>query len=184
MSPRKKKEPEEIKEEVVQEVVVEDFEDIKEELARDKGIKKLMFYETLRDKFAARIPKDDKPSKISDYLFLLPDFFILLCRLLMEKRVSNQTKAYILGVIAYVMMPIDLIPDFIPVIGFLDDLILVVFALDQILKNTDRQILLDNWSGRFDFLLTIRSIMDIADRAVSHRLLMKIKAFLRKIKIA
>lgn len=184
MSPRKKKEQEEIKEAIVQDVDVEEFEEIREEIAKDPGKKKLMFYEKLREKFTGRIQQEGRLSKVSDYLFLLPDFFILLCRLLMEERVTNQTKAFILGVIAYVMLPIDIIPDFIPVIGFVDDLILVVFALDQILKHTDQQILLDNWSGKGNVLIAIRKILDIADRAVSQRLLIKIKGFLQKIRLA
>ncbi|MBW6516610.1 MAG: DUF1232 domain-containing protein [Candidatus Cloacimonetes bacterium] len=175
---------EEIIEEIIQDVPEEKFEEVKATIARDPGKKKLQFYEKLREKFASKIPQDGTLNRISDFLFLLPDFFILLCRLLMEDRVTNQTKAFILGVIAYVMLPIDIIPDFIPIVGFIDDLILVVFALDQILKHTDEQILIDNWSGKGDLLLTIRNVLDIADRAVSQRVLIKIKAFLHKIKIA
>jgi|SRR5690554_2001441 uncharacterized membrane protein YkvA (DUF1232 family) len=192
MSPQKKKNPivdvetikEEIVEDAVQEVIDEDIRKIKEEIIADPGIKRLLFYEKLRKKFAGKMTEDRKLNKLSDYLFLLPDFFILLCRLLMEERVTNQTKAFIIGVIAYIMLPIDIIPDFIPVIGFVDDLILVVFALDQILKQTDEKIIIANWSGRRDFLQTIENIMDIANRAVSHRILMKIKGILRKFRIA
>ena len=184
MSPRKKVIKEDIIEEIVQDIPVEEIMKLKEEIAADPGRKKLLFYEKLREKFAAKIPEDSQFKRVSDYLFLLPDFFILLCRLLMEERVTNQTKAFILGVLAYVMLPIDIIPDFIPVVGFLDDLILVVFALDQILKSTDEQILLANWSGKGNLLLTIRNILDIADRAVSQRILVKIKVLLKKIRLA
>ncbi len=192
MSPRKKKEPivdveaikEEIVEDAVQEVIEEDLQKVKEEIIHDPGTKRLLFYEKLREKFAGKITEEKKLKKVSDYLFLLPDFFILLCRLLMEDRVTNQTKAFILGVIAYVMLPIDIIPDFIPVIGFVDDLILVVFALDQIMKQTDEEIILANWSGRSDFILTVRNVIDIANKAVSHRILIKIKGILRKFRVA
>jgi len=192
MSPRKKKEPivdveaikEEIVEDAVQEVMEEDLQKVKEEIINDPGTKRLLFYEKLREKFAGKITEEKKLKKVSDYLFLLPDFFILLCRLLMEDRVTNQTKAFILGVIAYVMLPIDIIPDFIPVIGFVDDLILVVFALDQIMKQTDEEIILANWSGRSDFILTVRNVIDIANKAVSHRILIKIKGILRKFRVA
>ena len=192
MSPRKKKEPivdveaikEEIVEDAVQEVIEEDLQKVKEEIINDPGTKRLLFYEKLREKFAGKITEEKKLKKVSDYLFLLPDFFILLCRLLMEDRVTNQTKAFILGVIAYVMLPIDIIPDFIPVIGFVDDLILVVFALDQIMKQTDEEIILANWSGRSDFILTVRNVIDIANKAVSHRILIKIKGILRKFRVA
>jgi uncharacterized membrane protein YkvA (DUF1232 family) len=172
-----------IEPEIVQDVSDEEFEEVKQEIFVDTGEKKLQFYEKLRDSLQKKMPKKGAFSKITDYIFLLPDFFILLCRLLMDNRVTNKTKGFILAVIAYVMLPIDIIPDFVPVIGFLDDMILVVFALDQILKYTDEDILLENWSGKADLLLTVRNILDIVDQAVSQRLLYKIKGFLHKIKI-
>lgn len=183
MSPRKKKEQTEIVEEVVEDNAVETIEVVKEEVTEDPGKVRFLFYEKLRVKFTGNLPQDSKVYRIRDYLFLLPDYFILLCRLLLEEKVTKETKAFILGVIAYVMLPIDLIPDFIPVIGFIDDLILVVFALDQIMKNTDEKILLANWSGRSDFLLSIKNIIDLADSAVTHQILMKIKIILKKLRL-
>jgi hypothetical protein len=58
----------------------------------------------------------------------------------------------------------------------------VVFALDQILKFTDEKVLEDNWSGEIGLLMTVKNILDIADQAVSQRVIYKIKSFLGKIK--
>jgi uncharacterized membrane protein YkvA (DUF1232 family) len=71
----------------------------------------------------------------------------LVCRIAVDKRVSVKQKLLMGGVIAYVMMPIDLIPDFIPVLGFVDDLVLIVLGLNMILNELNPQIVLDNWSG-------------------------------------
>ena len=172
-----------IEPEIIQDVSDEEFEEVVQEVVTDSGEKKLQFYEKLRGMLEKKMPKNGVFGKITDYLFLLPDFFIMLCRMLMDNRVTNKTKGFILAVIAYVMLPIDIIPDFIPVIGFLDDLILVVFALDQILKYTDEEVLIDNWSGKTDLLLTLRNVLDIVDQAVSQRILYKIKGFLHKIRI-
>ncbi len=171
-----------IEPEIVQDVDYKELDKIKK--AINKGeIKKLCFYERLRKKFADRLPRNPIMNKVSDYLFLLPDFFMLLCRLMVEKRVDNKTKTFILGVIAYVIMPIDIIPDFIPVIGFVDDLIIVAYALDQILKYTDEQVILDNWSGKTDLIITIKKILAVIDSTVCQRLLLKTKRFFLKIKI-
>jgi len=164
-----------------EDIIIEEVDKIKEELSNNGDIK-LQFYEKLRKKLRKKLPPSGKLEKISDYLFLLPDFFVLLTRLLLDDRVTTKTKGFILGVVSYVILPIDIIPDFIPVIGFIDDLILVVFALDQILKHTDEKILEENWSGELGLLLTIKNIMGIADQAVSHRVMHKIKRFLNRMK--
>ena len=164
------------------EVDYEQLEKIKETVVKDER-KTLQFYEKLRKKLSDRMPKDGIMVKLSDHLFLLPDFFMLLCRLMIDSRVDMKTKSFVLGVIGYVILPIDIIPDFIPVIGFVDDLIIVVFALDQILKHTDEQVLIDNWSGKADLILTIKKILAVVDSTVGQKLLMKIKVFLFKARV-
>jgi uncharacterized membrane protein YkvA (DUF1232 family) len=169
-------------EEIVDDVIIEEIDKIKEELSANGDQRKLQFYEKLRKKLKGKFPPSGSYEKISDFLFLLPDFFVLLTRLLLDDRVTVKTKGFILGVVSYLILPIDIIPDFIPVIGFVDDLILVVFALDQILKYTDQQVLEDNWSGEVSLLNAIKNVMNIADKAVSHRILQKIKNYLQRIK--
>ncbi len=164
---------------VTGDVDFEQLEKVKEHIAKDEK-KRFLFYEKLRTKLADKAPKTSVMNKVTDYLFLLPDFFMLLCRLMVDDRVENKTKGFILGVIGYVILPIDIIPDFIPVIGFVDDLIIVAYALDQILKYTDEQILIDNWSGKADLILSIRKIIAVVDSAVGQKIIMKIKCFLFK----
>ncbi len=51
------------------------------------------------------------------------DDFIILYEMITasDYKISNQTKFVIAGTLAYVVLPIDVIPDFIPVVGWLDD---------------------------------------------------------------
>ena len=69
---------------------------------------KFKFYEDLRRK--AKNWNKEKGGKIGgkvgEYLFLLPDFFILLTRLMVDKRVSVKRKLMIGGIVAYVMLPL------------------------------------------------------------------------------
>jgi uncharacterized membrane protein YkvA (DUF1232 family) len=58
-----------------------------------------------------------------------------------DPRVPWYTKALALGVVGYALSPIDLIPDFIPVIGYLDDLILVPLGLALVLRLTPGYVL-------------------------------------------
>ena len=85
------------------------------------------------------------------------------------------------GVVAYVMMPVDLIPDFIPVIGLVDDLVLVVMALNMILNEIDPKILSDNWSGEGEVLEHLKKITAVAEQFLDKHLLQKIKNVLKRL---
>jgi uncharacterized membrane protein YkvA (DUF1232 family) len=60
-----------------------------------------------------------------------------------DARVPWYTKALALAIVGYVLSPLDLIPDFVPVIGFLDDLILVPLGILLALRLTPREVLAD-----------------------------------------
>ena len=65
---------------------------------------------------------------------LVPDCVVLFKRLLTDPRVDWWRKAVLVAVIAYVVSPIVLVPDFIPIAGQLDDAILVVLAIRVLLR--------------------------------------------------
>jgi uncharacterized membrane protein YkvA (DUF1232 family) len=60
-----------------------------------------------------------------------------------DPRVPWHTKALALAIVGYALSPLDLIPDFVPVIGFLDDLILVPLGIAIVLRLTPRAVLAD-----------------------------------------
>jgi uncharacterized membrane protein YkvA (DUF1232 family) len=63
---------------------------------------------------------------------------------------------------AYLASPIDLIPDFLPGIGQLDDLVIVAFALDQMLNRVPEEVVRSHWDGDDDVLQIVREILDIS----------------------
>src|SRR5437867_8769566 len=63
-----------------------------------------------------------------DFLLHLPNLIRLYWRLLRDPRVSIWPKALIVGALAYVVLPFDLIPDFSPLIGEIDDLVILIVA--------------------------------------------------------
>ncbi|RLC50127.1 MAG: DUF1232 domain-containing protein [Candidatus Cloacimonadota bacterium] len=164
----------------VKEMPKEETEKLKEKIVFTDDAKKLKFYEELRRKLRSFIKNKTgtKGEKISEYLFALPDFFILLTRLALDKRITKNQKIFISGIIAYVIMPIDIIPDFIPVIGHIDDLVLVVFGLNMILNELDEQVLLDNWSGEEDVLELMKKITHSAEKFLNKGILKKINNWL------
>ena len=85
----------------------------------------------------------------------VPDCVVLFKRLLADPRVELWRKALLVVVIVYLASPIDLVPDFIPVAGQLDDAILVVVALRVLLRGSGPRLLAEHWPGPRKSLLVI-----------------------------
>jgi uncharacterized membrane protein YkvA (DUF1232 family) len=78
---------------------------------------------------------------------LIPNMLVLFRGLLGDPRVPRSSKWWIWFAIVWFVSPIDLIPEFIPVVGPLDDAIVAALVLRHVLKRTDRQVLSDHWRG-------------------------------------
>lgn len=164
------------------EIPVEEQNNINDRILDEDPVK-MKFYENLRKK--AKSWTNEKTGKLGgklgEYLFMLPDFFILVCRLAVDKRVSTKHKLFVSGIIAYLVMPLDIIPDFIPVIGYVDDLVLAVLGLNLILNEIDEKVLKDNWSGEGDVLHQMQKITAAAEKFLDKNLISRIRSWLRKI---
>ena len=77
----------------------------------------------------------------------VPDCVILFRRLIGDPRVSRRRKFWLGVLIAYLVMPFDLVPDFIPVAGQLDDAILVSLALRGIIRSAGVAVVRGHWPG-------------------------------------
>lgn len=77
----------------------------------------------------------------------LPNFLRLIGGLLTDRRVSNTDKLLVAGAVGYILLPMDIVPDFIPFIGEVDDLFLLVLALQRLVANAGRSVIEDHWMG-------------------------------------
>ena len=66
------------------------------------------------------------------------------------------------GLAGYLVSPIDLVPDFIPGLGQLDDIVLIAYVLDRLINRVPREVLLDHWEGDEDLLEIVRSVLDMS----------------------
>jgi uncharacterized membrane protein YkvA (DUF1232 family) len=77
----------------------------------------------------------------------LPNFLRLLGGLLTDMRVALTDKLLVAGAVAYILLPLDFMPDFIPFLGEVDDVFLLVIALQRLIANAGRSVVLDHWMG-------------------------------------
>ena len=77
----------------------------------------------------------------------LPDCIFLVGRLLRDPRVPRRRKLLLAAAAAYLALPFDLVPDFIPVAGQLDDAIVLALALRGLLRSGGGELIRENWPG-------------------------------------
>jgi len=139
-------------------------------------------YSKLRNKVLGKVP--DKYDKVILYAMILPDIMALLWRLFRDKRVKTRVKIMVAGVIAYLGSPLDVIPDFIPLVGKIDDVAIAFFALNAILNEVPKEIILQNWQGREDIILITREAVRYISEMVGSRsvgkFLLLVKNILKK----
>jgi uncharacterized membrane protein YkvA (DUF1232 family) len=77
----------------------------------------------------------------------LPDCLVLMRRLIGDPRLPRGRKALLVALAAYLSSPIDLIPDFIPVAGQLDDAVVAGLALRAVLRGGGAELIREHWPG-------------------------------------
>lgn len=77
----------------------------------------------------------------------LPDVARLIARLVGDPVLPRAAKVALGAAAVYLLSPIDLLPDFIPLVGYVDDLLLAAVVLDGILNWVDRGLVLKYWPG-------------------------------------
>jgi uncharacterized membrane protein YkvA (DUF1232 family) len=94
-------------------------------------------------------------------LMLVPDCLVLFRRLTADPRTPRRSKLLLVAPVVYLAMPFDVIPDFIPVLGQLDDAILIALALRAVLRASDPDRVREHWPGSPS---TLAGILRLADR--------------------
>lgn len=97
-----------------------------------------------------------------DVARLAPDLLRLLKRLASDKHVPRPTRWWLGGLLAYLILPVDLIPDFIPVIGYADDAIVTVIALRYAVKHAGFEAVRRNWPGSPEGLASVLALARIS----------------------
>ncbi|RDV12254.1 DUF1232 domain-containing protein [Arthrobacter sp. RT-1] len=84
---------------------------------------------------------------MKDALRLLPDLLRLIRRLAADRSVAVGIRVRLVLLLAYLLSPIDLVPDFIPVIGYADDAVIVALVLRSVIKRAGADAIRRHWLG-------------------------------------
>ncbi|RSD15356.1 YkvA family protein [Amycolatopsis eburnea] len=88
--------------------------------------------------------------QLKEALRLLPDLLRLLRRLAADKTLPRGVRVRLGLLLAYLALPIDLVPDFIPVLGYADDAIIVAAVLRSVVRRAGLDAVRKHWPGSDD----------------------------------
>jgi uncharacterized membrane protein YkvA (DUF1232 family) len=144
-----------------------------------KEIKLTDGYTKVRENLENKVP--EKYKDIVEYALLIPDIGALLWRLFKDKRVDIKTKMLVGGLIAYIASPIDILPDFIPLIGKMDDVAIVFFAMNKIINEIPEEVILSNWTGKEDIMMLIKEGVAFIAKMVGSQNVGKLLEYVKKL---
>jgi uncharacterized membrane protein YkvA (DUF1232 family) len=95
---------------------------------------------------------------LTDAARALPDLIGLVRRLARDPEVPRRSRITLWVLLGYLLLPFDLVPDFIPVLGYADDAIVVAIALRRVVRSAGEQAVLRNWRGSDAGLSIVRRL--------------------------
>jgi uncharacterized membrane protein YkvA (DUF1232 family) len=146
----------------------------------------LSFYDRVRDKILKAVEgKGGRGGKVGEgalkALLLVPDVFILLTRLTLDKNVPASTRAMIGGALAYFVLPVDLLPEAILAgAGFMDDLVLAAAVLSQAFGGDLEPYARKHWSGPEDIRVVLKDITESAQALLGQNLYGRLRGLLSR----
>ena len=92
-------------------------------------------------------PRTGAKRTVSGIIRQIPMYLKLLGGLLTDRRVPPLDKILVGAAVVYILMPLDFIPDFIPFLGEVDDVFLLVTAIQRLISNAGKRVVMDYWQG-------------------------------------
>jgi uncharacterized membrane protein YkvA (DUF1232 family) len=105
--------------------------------------------------------REDEPTRFRDVLRLLPDVVRLVRRLAADPELPRSVRWRLTALLVYLVLPIDLVPDFIPVVGYADDAVVVALVLRSVVRVAGVEAVERHWPGTEQGLLALRRLVRI-----------------------
>lgn len=103
---------------------------------------------------------------LQEALLLIPNFLKLLYRLLKDEAISTADKAILAATVAYVVSPLDFLPDMVPFLGQVDDVLLVALVLKRLMDSVSHDVLEEYWDGDGRLLVWIEKVISLSRHVV------------------
>ncbi|KGM97455.1 hypothetical protein Z968_03430 [Clostridium novyi A str. 4552] len=113
-------------------------------------------YSKVRYDALEKIPEGYR--EVGKYMMLIPDITNLLYSLMKDEKVDKKTKMLIGAAITYIVLPGDIIPDSVPIIGKMDDIGIGLVLLDKIIDSVNEEVILKHWKGNREFIIKIKEL--------------------------
>ena len=107
---------------------------------------------------------------VTDAALMVPNILKLVGRLLLDPRVPRRAKITLGMAAAYVASPVDLVPEMIPVVGWADDVLILMFAIDSLIDRAGTEIVDEHWDGPGDLLSLVREIVGLSRSVIPRRI--------------
>jgi uncharacterized membrane protein YkvA (DUF1232 family) len=104
-----------------------------------------------------------EPSRLREALRLLPDVVRLLRRLAADPQLPRGVRFRLVGVAVYLAFPLDLVPDFIPVAGYADDVIVVALVLRSVARRAGVEAIERHWPGTPEGLRILKQVTGLPE---------------------
>ncbi len=91
-------------------------------------------------------------------LRLLPDLVRLVRRLAADRSLPRAVRVRLWLLLGYLLSPVDLVPDLVPVLGYADDLVVVAWTLRSVVRRAGAEALVRHWPGSPDGLALVRRL--------------------------
>ncbi|GAA1940887.1 DUF1232 domain-containing protein [Nocardioides marmoribigeumensis] len=105
--------------------------------------------------------REDDPMTLRDVVRLVPDVVRLLRRLAADPELPRGVRWRLGALLAYLLLPIDLVPDFIPVVGYADDAVVVALALRSVVRRAGPEALDRHWTGTEQGLAAVKRLAGV-----------------------
>jgi uncharacterized membrane protein YkvA (DUF1232 family) len=106
---------------------------------------------------------------LREALRILPDVFRLIRRLAADQTLPRSVRVSLALLLAYLAAPIDLVPDFIPVLGYADDAIIVTTVLRSVVRRAGLEAVRAHWPGTDDGFAALVRLTGLGSRARGSR---------------
>jgi len=117
-----------------------------------------------------KTPAERLKAFLRDTIFLLPSAVKLVRGLLRDPRVPRKCRIAIRLYLYYLLCPLDLIPDWFPGVGHIDDWLLALVLLDWLLNAIPEQVIRDHWDHAWDVVALARRIRPLMPTSVARQL--------------